>query len=102
MEDCSGDGGGSGVHLIVEPFYGGSHKQLVDTLAHALGERVLVCTLPAKKWKWYFTTLTAHSQRQRRLRCSAVYFAERIPHKNYGTLFCSSMLNLAELIGSSK
>merc|ERR1711973_823980 len=44
-------------------------------------------TLPDKKWHW-------------RARTSALYFAEMIPHDHqFKTLFTSSVLNLAELIG---
>lgn len=78
--------------LILEPFYGGSHKQLIDYLS-----AVIFCgkddkdfdlfTLPAKKWHW-------------RARTSALHFAEKVPeNKHYEVLFLSSVLNLAELLG---
>ncbi len=45
------------VYLFIEPFYGGSHKQLIDLLAKDLfaGEACLL-TLPDKKWQWYCLT----------------------------------------------
>jgi glycosyltransferase involved in cell wall biosynthesis len=75
-------------HLIIEPFYGGSHKQLLEGLIKLFGspESVLLLTLPAKKWKW-------------RLRTSSAHFSNLIPEgASLETLFCSSMLNLAELL----
>lgn len=44
-------------HVIIEPFYGGSHKQLIEGMLKLESlydpNSVLVLTLPAKKWKWY-------------------------------------------------
>lgn len=88
---------------IVEPFYGGSHKQLIDfLLQHITNEsNVHLYTLPDKKWHW-------------RARTSALYFAQNIPKVQINStkshdlegqhiskkafLFCSSVLNLTELI----
>uniref|UniRef100_A0AAG5DD99 tRNA-queuosine alpha-mannosyltransferase n=1 Tax=Anopheles atroparvus TaxID=41427 RepID=A0AAG5DD99_ANOAO len=74
--------------LILEAFYGGSHKQLLDILLKNF-ERLEydLYTIPAKKWHWC-------------ARMSALQFAGSIPATNtYRTIFCSSVLNLAELIG---
>lgn len=71
--------------LLVEPFYGGSHKQLVDLLAREI-PGCLLCCLSAKKWHW-------------RMRTSALYFSQKIPRGgNFKVLFASSVLNLAELV----
>uniref|UniRef100_A0A182XCK6 tRNA-queuosine alpha-mannosyltransferase n=1 Tax=Anopheles quadriannulatus TaxID=34691 RepID=A0A182XCK6_ANOQN len=74
--------------LILEAFYGGSHKQLVDVLLKDLKEEEYdLLTIPAKKWHWC-------------ARMSALHFAGRISTAHrYQTIFCSSVLNLAELIG---
>lgn len=50
--------------LFIEPFYGGSHKQLIDLLNLELGG--VVVSLPATKWHW-------------RLRVSALQLSELIP-----------------------
>lgn len=74
--------------LIIEPFYGGSHKQLISTLVESLiPEEYEIYSLPAKKWHW-------------RARSSALYFSQVIPQDHgYRVLFTSSVLSLAELIG---
>uniref|UniRef100_A0A1A7WYN3 tRNA-queuosine alpha-mannosyltransferase n=1 Tax=Iconisemion striatum TaxID=60296 RepID=A0A1A7WYN3_9TELE len=76
---------GSPSVLLLEPFYGGSHKQLIDLLK----ENILSCsvfTLPAKKWHW-------------RARTSALFFSQTVPTcSSYRVLFSSSVLNLCELV----
>uniref|UniRef100_A0A1I8P1K4 tRNA-queuosine alpha-mannosyltransferase n=1 Tax=Stomoxys calcitrans TaxID=35570 RepID=A0A1I8P1K4_STOCA len=74
--------------LIIEPFYGGSHKQLIDTLIECLNvSDYEIFSLPAKKWHW-------------RARTGALYFSQMIPQNHeYKILFSSSVLNLAELLG---
>ena len=73
--------------LLVEPFHGGSHQRLVDTLAAALGADCWPATLPATKWHW-------------RARTSALLLSQTIPTEHtFVTLFASSVLSLAELLG---
>jgi len=70
--------------LIVEPFYGGSHKQLIDFL-QTLPFEIELISLPAKKWHW-------------RARTSALYLSQVIPKNvTVDILFVSSVLNLSEL-----
>ncbi|XP_044073072.1 glycosyltransferase-like domain-containing protein 1 [Siniperca chuatsi] len=71
--------------LLVEPFYGGSHKQLIDLLKENI-DGCSVFTLPAKKWHW-------------RARTAALHFSQTIPTcPSYRVLFSSSVLNLCELV----
>ncbi|XP_077553795.1 tRNA-queuosine alpha-mannosyltransferase isoform X3 [Haemaphysalis longicornis] len=74
--------------LLLEPFYGGSHKQLMDLVASELGpQQCRLVTLPATKWHW-------------RARTAALWLAERIePSAHYRVLLASGVLNLAELLG---
>lgn len=81
--------------LLVEPFCGGSHGELIGLLNEELGKLgpTHMITMPAKKWHW-------------RLRTAALHLSNQIPRMydqgsktpQQVTLFASSMLNLAELI----
>ncbi len=84
--------------VAIEPFHGGSHKQLVDILQRIFRDHqkntnqeinFQLYSTPAKKWHW-------------RARTSALYFSQEIPRFQDSTidvLFCSSVLNLTELLG---
>lgn len=72
--------------LFVEPFYTGSHKELIDLL-HDWFPKSRLITLSGKKWPW-------------RARCSALILSSHIPQiTTEKTIFCSSVLSLAELLG---
>ncbi len=74
--------------LVLEPYYGGSHKSFLDGLTQHLPYAFDLLTLPARKWKW-------------RMRLGAPYFAE-ILHKTkrqYDRIFCSTFVDVATLRG---
>lgn len=75
--------------LILEPFYGGSHKQLMDLIQQSVKDKDLeLITQTAKKWHW-------------RARSSAVWYSQKIEDNvgRYSHIFSSSVLNLCELFG---
>lgn len=78
--------------LVIEPFYGGSHKQLIDLLVNEIqlrigSDEVMLSVMSAKKWHW-------------RSRTAALYLSQSIPpiDSQFKCLFTSSVLNLAELV----
>jgi len=88
--------------LLIEPYYAGSHKQLIDLLhseLECLGESsegqgtvtdnrtvsVQLATMTGKKWHW-------------RARTSALYFSQNLPRTNFDVIFTSCVSPLHELI----
>lgn len=73
--DMSSDLQKAPLHVIIEPFHGGSHKQLIDGLVKSFypPDSVLVLSLPAKKWKWYASIKDAA------LDSKIAKFTDRIP-----------------------
>ncbi|CAF1105253.1 unnamed protein product [Adineta steineri] len=74
--------------LLIEAFYDGSHRSLIDLLHRTLSPRSILVTLPGTKWPW-------------RARCSSLILSDLIPKNENNSLkylFCSSITNLSELI----
>ena len=75
--------------LLLEPYYGGSHKQFLTGLQQWIDAEFVLLYLPARKWKM-------------RMQFSAVYFAEQIramsPDKQqFDLLLCSTFVDVAVL-----
>ncbi|KPK27478.1 MAG: hypothetical protein AMJ61_05415 [Desulfobacterales bacterium SG8_35_2] len=74
--------------LVLEPYYGGSHKTFLDGLQAHLPFDFMLLTLPARKWKW-------------RMRLAAPFYADKITalfkEKKIDVIFCSSFVDVATL-----
>jgi len=76
---------------VLEPYYGGSHRHLIDGLVDHLDIDIDLRTLPPRKWKW-------------RMRGAALVFSRRLaaepPHwQELDGIFTSSLLDVAALRG---
>jgi len=78
--------------LVLEPYYGGSHKAFLAGLLHHLPGAFDLLTLPSHSWKW-------------RMRLAAPHFAgglardPRYNAKTFDRILCSSLLDVAALRG---
>jgi glycosyltransferase involved in cell wall biosynthesis len=83
--------------LAVEPYYGGSHRAVLDGLVERIDAEWTLRTLPARKWKW-------------RMRGAAIVIAASLREEYaasgldttgplYDLVFASTFVNLAELYG---
>lgn len=73
--------------LVVEPYFGGSHKQFLEGLKKHISAEFIFLTLPARKWKM-------------RMQLSAPWFAESIgkmTQKDFTTILCSTFVDVAVL-----
>ncbi|MBU0485577.1 MAG: DUF3524 domain-containing protein [Proteobacteria bacterium] len=77
--------------LVLEPYYGGSHKSFLQGLREHLEFEFEFLTLPARNWKW-------------RMRLAAPYFVEQLrkieqDRDSYQCILCSTFVDVASLIG---
>ena len=77
--------------LALEPYYGGSHRAVLDGLAQLTDAEWTLQTLPARKWKW-------------RMRGAAISMAQEVralvdDGAAFDLVFASTFLNLAEFRG---
>jgi glycosyltransferase involved in cell wall biosynthesis len=77
--------------LALEPYYGGSHRAVLDCLVSHIEGDWTILSLPARKWKW-------------RMRGAAITMAREARRldnglERYDVVFASTFLNLAEFKG---
>ncbi|PLX47336.1 MAG: DUF3524 domain-containing protein [Desulfobulbaceae bacterium] len=75
--------------LVIEPYYGGSHKLFLDQLQKYLDLRCIYLTLPPRKWKW-------------RMRFAAPWVAARLSPDmaaHVDAVLCSTFVDVATLRG---
>ncbi len=72
--------------LVLEPYYGGSHKVFLQKLIKFLPYEFTLLTLPARKWKW-------------RMRLAALFFSEKLKKMDaqFDRVFCSTFVDVALL-----
>ncbi len=74
--------------LVLEPYYGGSHKTFLDGLQTHVPFEFFLLTLPARNWKW-------------RMRLAAPYFADKTTalyrQVQFDAVLCSSFVDVAAL-----
>ncbi|MFW8600547.1 tRNA-queuosine alpha-mannosyltransferase domain-containing protein [Desulfobacterota bacterium M19] len=80
-----------GKTVVIEPYYGGSHKAFIDGLIKNLPGRFTLYTLPARKWKW-------------RMRLAAPCFAAQVQSgklelSDADRILCSPFLDVAAFRG---
>ncbi len=70
--------------LLLEPFFGGSHRDFAQGLVSHSRYRIDLLTLPARFWKW-------------RMRGAALYFAKKAPPlKEYQGLITTDLMSLSD------
>ncbi len=74
--------------LVLEPYYGGSHRLFLEGLKRQLPFEFEFMTLPARKWKW-------------RMRLAAPYYAERLHElgQRFDRILCSTFVDVAAFRG---
>ena len=72
--------------LVLEPYYGGSHRGFIEGLTRNIPFAFTVIRMPARKWKW-------------RMRLAAPHFADELRRegKRYDRVLCSTFVDVAAL-----
>ncbi len=80
--------------LALEPYYGGSHRAVLDLLSQHVAADWMLLTLPARKWKWRMRGAAITMAQQAR-----VHAAQAGDGAPWDLIFASTFLNLAEFRG---
>ena len=84
--------------LFIEPYYGGSHRAVIDGLLDRMDIEADLLTMPARKWKWRMRGAAINMSAQ------IHELAEERPDGScrgpaWDFIFASTFVNLAELYG---
>jgi len=86
--------------LALEPYYGGSHRAVLDGLVQHVDAEWTLLTLPARKWKWRMRgaaiTMAAEARRLAEEKRAAGNEHDAPP---WDLVFASTFVNLAEFRG---
>lgn len=83
--------------LALEPYYGGSHRAVLDGLVERIDAEWTVLTLPARKWKWRMRGAAINmAQKAREIAAEPQRAAAARP---FDLVFASTFVNLAEFRG---
>jgi glycosyltransferase involved in cell wall biosynthesis len=89
--------------LALEPYYGGSHRAVLDGLAQHVDAEWTLLTLPARKWKWRMRGSAITMAEQARSMANEAAGANRAAGSTTGrpfdVVFASTFVNLAEFRG---
>lgn len=80
--------------LALEPYYGGSHRAVLDGLVERIDAEWTLLTLPARKWKWRMRGAAIGMAAE-----AARLAAESLERPRFDLIFASTFLNLAEFRG---
>src|SRR5664279_4809420 len=85
--------------LALEPYYGGSHRAVLDGLVQRIDAEWTLLTLPARKWKWRMRgaaiTMAQEARALARERAAADAAARIAPRPAFDVIFASTFINLA-------
>jgi glycosyltransferase involved in cell wall biosynthesis len=89
--------------LALEPYYGGSHRAVLDGLVERIDAEWTLLTLPARKWKWRMRgaaiTMAAQARQLAADSTAADAAALLPPRPPFDVIFASTFVNLAEFRG---